>query len=54
MDVHMLMLFSARERTEAQYRRLPADAGLELRRAVPTGSPAGLSVLEAVVAAPRR
>ena len=52
MDLHMLMLFSARERTEAQYRRLLADAGFELRRAVPTGSPAGLSVLEATVASP--
>ena len=50
MDLHMLMLFSARERTEAQFRRLLADAGFELQRAVPTGSPAALSVLEAAVA----
>jgi hypothetical protein len=49
MDIHMLILFSARERTEAQYGRLLADAGLHLRRVVPTGSPAGLSVLEAAV-----
>jgi hypothetical protein len=54
MDLHMLMLFSARERTQAQFRSLLADAGFELRRAVPTGSPAGLSVLEAAVAAPAR
>jgi len=54
MDVHMLMLFSARERTNVQYGRLLADAGLELRRALPTGSPAGLSVLEATVASSER
>jgi O-methyltransferase len=50
MDVHMLMLFGARERTAAQYRRLLADAGFELARVLPTGSPAGVSVLEATVA----
>jgi O-methyltransferase domain/Dimerisation domain len=49
MDLHMLMLLGARERTEGQYRRLLADAGFELRRVVPTGSPASLSVLEAAV-----
>jgi O-methyltransferase domain/Dimerisation domain len=49
MDVHMLMLLGARERTEAQFRRLLADAGFELRRVAPTQSPAGLSVLEAAV-----
>ena len=52
MDLHMLMLFNARERTQAQYGRLLADAGFELRRVVPTASSAGLSVLEAVVASP--
>ena len=47
MDVNMLMLFSdARERTEAEYRRLLADADLRLERVHPTRSPAGLSVLE--------
>jgi O-methyltransferase len=51
MDIHMLMLLGARERTEAQFRRLLADAGFELVRVVPTGSPASLSVLEAAVAA---
>jgi C-methyltransferase len=50
----MLMLLGAREHTEAQFRRLLADAGFELRRVVPTGSPAGLSVLEATVASPER
>jgi hypothetical protein len=50
MDIHMLILFGARERTEAQFRRLLADTGFELGRVVPTRSPAGLSVLEATVA----
>jgi hypothetical protein len=50
MDLHMLMLLGARERTEGQYRRLLAGAGFELAHVVPTGSPAGLSVLEAAVA----
>jgi hypothetical protein len=50
MDLHMLMLLRARERTEAQYRRLLAGAGFELRRVVPTGSPAALGVIEATVA----
>jgi hypothetical protein len=49
-EAGMLMLLGARERTEGQYRRLLADAGFEPRRVVPTGSPAGLSVLEAAVA----
>jgi hypothetical protein len=48
------MLFSAREHTQAQYRRLLAEAGFALERVVPTASPAGLSVLEATVAAPGR
>ena len=47
MDLHMLILLGARERTEAEYRRLLAQAGLTLRNVVPTASPAGLSVLEA-------
>jgi hypothetical protein len=50
MDLHMLVLFGARERTEDQYRRLLSEAGLEARRAVPTRSPAGLSVIEAAPA----
>ena len=47
MDLHMLILLGARERTEAEYRRLLAAAGLSLQRVVPTASPAGVSVLEA-------
>jgi SAM-dependent methyltransferase len=51
MDLYMLVLLGARERTESQFRRLLGDAGLEVRRVVPTRSPAGLSVIEAVPAA---
>jgi hypothetical protein len=48
MDVNMMMLFrEARERTEAEYRRLLSDAGLSLDRVLPTASPTGASVLEA-------
>jgi hypothetical protein len=52
MDLYMLILLGARERTEAQFRRLLADAGFEVRRVVPTRSPAGLSVIEAVPQVP--
>jgi hypothetical protein len=48
MDLYMLILFGARERTEEEYRRLLAAAGLALRRVTATASPTGLSVLEAV------
>ena len=47
MDLHMLILLGARERTEAEFRRLLGDAGLELTRVLPTASPAGLAVIEA-------
>jgi hypothetical protein len=47
MDLHMLVLLGARERTEAEFRALLASAGLDVTRIVPTGSPAGLSVIEA-------
>jgi hypothetical protein len=50
MDLHMLVLLGARERTEAQYRRLLADTGFRVDRVVPTASVAGLSVIEAVPA----
>jgi hypothetical protein len=46
----MLVLLGARERTEAQYRRLLADGGFQVERVVPTSSPAGLSVIEATPA----
>jgi hypothetical protein len=51
MDLHMLLLLGARERTEAEFRDLLAQAGFELLRTVPTGSPAGLGIIEA---SPRR
>ena len=51
MDLHMLVLLGARERTEAQYRHLLADTGFRVERVVPTASPAGLSVIEAAPAA---
>jgi len=47
MDLHMLVLLGARERTEEEFRRLRAGAGFEVRRVVPTRSVAGLSVIEA-------
>jgi precorrin-6B methylase 2 len=47
MDLHMLVLFGARERTEEEYRRLLSAAGLDLRRVVPTASPAAVGVIEA-------
>jgi hypothetical protein len=50
MDLHMLVLLGGRERTAPQYSMLLEAAGLKLVRVVPTESPAGLSVVEAVVA----
>jgi hypothetical protein len=47
MDLHMLVLLGARERTGAEFRALLASAGLTVTRIVATGSPAGLSVIEA-------
>jgi hypothetical protein len=47
MDLHMLTLLGSRERTEAEYRALLARAGLEVAAVHPTGSPAGLGVVEA-------
>jgi hypothetical protein len=50
MDLYMLVLLGARERTEAQFRGLLAGTGFRVTRVVPTASPAGLSVIEAVPA----
>jgi precorrin-6B methylase 2 len=50
MDLSMLVLLGARERTEEEFRTLLAGAGFAVRRCVPTGSPAGLAVIEAVPA----
>jgi hypothetical protein len=44
----MAMFGSARERTVNEFRGLLAEAGFELRRVLPTGTP--VSVLEAVAA----
>jgi hypothetical protein len=49
MDLHMLTLLGARERTEAEFRALLASAGLQLRRVFTTRSPAGVSVIEAAL-----
>jgi SAM-dependent methyltransferase len=51
MDLHMLALLHGRERTEAEYDRLLVAAGFQLRCVVPTKSPSGVSVIEAVSAA---
>lgn len=50
MDLHMLLLLGARERTRPQVERLLAQAGLELRRLMPTASPDGLGIIEAQLA----
>ena len=48
-DMQMMAMFGrVRERTEAEFRELLAEAGFALRRAIPTGSP--ISILEAVAA----
>ena len=46
LDLHMLVLLAARERTEAEYRALFDATGFELTRVIPT--PAGPSIVEAV------
>jgi len=48
MDLHMLLLFGARERTRAQFHALLREAGFAVRSITPTASPAGLSVIEAI------
>jgi hypothetical protein len=47
MDVHMLILFGARERTEAEFRELLDRSGFHARRVLMTGSAAGLGIIEA-------
>jgi ubiquinone/menaquinone biosynthesis C-methylase UbiE len=51
MDLHMLELLGARERTEGEYREVLAGAGFRVASVVPTqtgsGLSAGLSVIEA-------
>jgi hypothetical protein len=48
MDLHMLLLFGASERTRAQFAELFERSGLRLTTVYPTRSTAGLAVLEAV------
>ncbi|HWT22348.1 MAG TPA: methyltransferase [Solirubrobacteraceae bacterium] len=48
MDLLMLVLVGGAERTAAQYRALLAGAGFAVTRVVPTPSPSGVSVIEAV------
>ena len=47
MDLHMLLLLGARERTEAEFRRLLTGSGFVVQRVLATRSPAALSVIEA-------
>ena len=48
MDLHMLILLGARERTEAEFRNLLGAAGFTVQRVVQTESSAGLGIIEAV------
>jgi ubiquinone/menaquinone biosynthesis C-methylase UbiE len=48
MDLHMLLLLGARERTESEFRDLLERSRFDVRRVVMTRSPAGLGVIEAV------
>ena len=48
MDIHMLLLLGARERTEAEFRALLGSTGFQVQRVVMTPSPAGLGVIEAI------
>jgi hypothetical protein len=48
MDLHMLLLFGARERTEAEFGALLAASGFAIQRVVMTSSPTGLGVIEAM------
>lgn len=46
LDLHMMVLLGARERTESEYAALLASAGFELTRVIPTTS--GTSIVEAI------
>jgi SAM-dependent methyltransferase len=50
MDLHMLLLLGARERTEAEFRALLDSTGFDVGQVVMTASPAGLGVVEATLA----
>ena len=47
MDLHMMVLFGSRERTEAELAALLADTGFALRSVSLTSSPTRLAVLQA-------
>ena len=47
MDLHMLLLLGARERTEAEFAALLGGSGFSITGVVMTASPAGLGVVEA-------
>jgi SAM-dependent methyltransferase len=49
MDLHMLLLLGARERTETEFRTLLDSSGFNVTRVVMTASPAGLGVVEATL-----
>jgi hypothetical protein len=48
LDLEMLIIASGKERTEAEYAKLVADAGFRLTRVVPTPGPASVVEAEAV------
>ena len=50
MDLHMLLLLGARERTEAEFRALLDSSRFAVQRVVITASPAGLGVIDAIPA----
>ena len=54
VDLHMLILFGARERTEQEYRRLRGAAGLWMGQVFPTASPTAVGVIEATPAEEER
>ena len=54
MDLHMLILLGARERTEAEFRNLLDAAGFTVQRVVRTASSAGLGIIEAVAGSTAR
>jgi ubiquinone/menaquinone biosynthesis C-methylase UbiE len=47
MDLHMMLLFGSRERTQAEFAALLQESGFHLQRVIMTRSPAGLAILEA-------
>ena len=48
MDIHMLLLLGARERTQAEFPALLGSSGFQVQQVVMTASPAGLGVIEAI------